>query len=121
MTELIQTLTLPNKQFHLIMQGDVLAMFACLPDESVDCVMTSPPYWGLRDYKLPPKRKMPIAQRLGVMTGILVMAYFVTQYLQQQASQAGFGQPTLFYFTLAIFVGFGLLSLLLIRGEDEVI
>lgn len=25
-----------------------------LPDESVHCVVTSPPYWGLRDYGLPP-------------------------------------------------------------------
>ena len=25
-----------------------------LPDESVHCVVTSPPYWGLRDYKLEP-------------------------------------------------------------------
>lgn len=24
-----------------------------LPDESVHCVVTSPPYWGLRDYGLP--------------------------------------------------------------------
>ena len=26
-----------------------------LPDESVHCVVTSPPYWGLRDYKLEPQ------------------------------------------------------------------
>lgn len=30
--------------------GDVRAVIAQLPDESVDCVVTSPPYWGLRDY-----------------------------------------------------------------------
>lgn len=30
--------------------GDVLAVLRTLPDESVDCVVTSPPYWGLRDY-----------------------------------------------------------------------
>jgi DNA modification methylase len=30
--------------------GDVLAVLATLPEESVDCVVTSPPYWGLRDY-----------------------------------------------------------------------
>ena len=23
-----------------------------IPDNSVDCVVTSPPYWGLRDYGL---------------------------------------------------------------------
>jgi DNA modification methylase len=30
--------------------GDVREMLATLPDESVHCVVTSPPYWGLRDY-----------------------------------------------------------------------
>ena len=30
--------------------GDVRDVLAGLPDESVHCVVTSPPYWGLRDY-----------------------------------------------------------------------
>jgi len=30
--------------------GDVLACLRELPDESVHCVVTSSPYWGLRDY-----------------------------------------------------------------------
>ncbi len=30
--------------------GDVLEQLRKLPDESVQCVVTSPPYWGLRDY-----------------------------------------------------------------------
>jgi DNA modification methylase len=30
--------------------GDVRAVLAALPADSVDCVVTSPPYWGLRDY-----------------------------------------------------------------------
>ena len=42
--------TLPNRQFHLIIQGDVRDALAMLPTESVDCVVSSPPYWGLRDY-----------------------------------------------------------------------
>jgi len=29
---------------------DVLDGLKQLPDESIDCVVTSPPYWGLRDY-----------------------------------------------------------------------
>jgi len=34
-----------------ILRGDVFAMIATLPDESVHCCVTSPPYWGgLRDY-----------------------------------------------------------------------
>jgi len=30
--------------------GDVTDVLRALPDESVNCVVTSPPYWGLRDY-----------------------------------------------------------------------
>jgi DNA modification methylase len=30
--------------------GDSLAVLRELPDETVNCVVTSPPYWGLRDY-----------------------------------------------------------------------
>ena len=33
-----------------ILVGDALERLRELPDESVQCVVTSPPYWGLRDY-----------------------------------------------------------------------
>lgn len=33
-----------------ILVGDALEQLRALPDESVHCVVTSPPYWGLRDY-----------------------------------------------------------------------
>jgi DNA modification methylase len=33
-----------------ILQGDCLAHLRELPHESVQCCVTSPPYWGLRDY-----------------------------------------------------------------------
>lgn len=33
-----------------ILVGDCRAGLRTLPDESVHCVVTSPPYWGLRDY-----------------------------------------------------------------------
>ena len=33
-----------------IYQGDVLDQMKDLPDRSIQCVVTSPPYWGLRDY-----------------------------------------------------------------------
>jgi DNA modification methylase len=33
-----------------IIQGDCLEVLKILPSESVDCCITSPPYWGLRDY-----------------------------------------------------------------------
>jgi DNA modification methylase len=34
----------------LFLVGDTLSVLASLPDESVDCAMTSPPYWGQRQY-----------------------------------------------------------------------
>ena len=33
-----------------IIKGDCRDILKTLPDESVHCVVTSPPYWGLRDY-----------------------------------------------------------------------
>lgn len=35
---------------YKVLQGDSLEVLRTLPDESVDCCVTSPPYWGLRDY-----------------------------------------------------------------------
>lgn len=33
-----------------ILQGDCITVMRDMADDSVDCVVTSPPYWGLRDY-----------------------------------------------------------------------
>ena len=33
-----------------ILQGNALEKLAELPDESVHCCVTSPPYWSLRQY-----------------------------------------------------------------------
>lgn len=38
---------------NLIICGDALTELRKLPDESVNCCVTSPPYWGLRDYGVP--------------------------------------------------------------------
>lgn len=39
---------------HLsVLQGQALEMLRTLPAESVQCCVTSPPYWGLRDYGHP--------------------------------------------------------------------
>ena len=35
---------------HRIIQGDCIEGLRTLPDASVNCCVTSPPYWGLRDY-----------------------------------------------------------------------
>src|SRR5690349_15670473 len=34
----------------MLLEGDVSEVLPRLPDASVQCVVTSPPYWGLRDY-----------------------------------------------------------------------
>lgn len=38
----------------MILQGDCLAVLKTLPEASVHCVITSPPYWALRNYGVPP-------------------------------------------------------------------
>lgn len=40
------TLLVTNRILH----GDALVQLKTLPDDSIDCVVTSPPYWALRDY-----------------------------------------------------------------------
>jgi len=37
-------------KINTIICGDSLTELKKLPDESIDCCITSPPYWGLRDY-----------------------------------------------------------------------
>ncbi len=39
-----------GKQRNVIHLGEALDVFQMLPDNSVQCMVTSPPYWGLRDY-----------------------------------------------------------------------
>lgn len=36
-----------------LLLGDALEQLRTLPDKSVDCIVTSPPYYGLRDYGTP--------------------------------------------------------------------
>jgi site-specific DNA-methyltransferase (adenine-specific) len=36
-----------------IIEGDSIYALQRLPSKSVQCVVTSPPYWGLRDYNIP--------------------------------------------------------------------
>jgi DNA modification methylase len=37
-------------EMNKILQGSALEQLKTLPDESINCCMTSPPYWSLRDY-----------------------------------------------------------------------
>ncbi len=36
----------------MILQGDAVNILRCLPEHSMQCAVTSPPYWGLRDYDI---------------------------------------------------------------------
>ena len=40
-------------QFMELKIGNVLDKLKEIPDNSVDCIITSPPYYGLRKYKAP--------------------------------------------------------------------
>lgn len=42
---------LSEREINKIYNGDCLAVIKTFPDKSIDCVITSPPYWLLRDYK----------------------------------------------------------------------
>lgn len=35
----------------LLLAGDAVAVLKALPSDSIDCAMTSPPYWGKREYE----------------------------------------------------------------------
>ncbi len=37
----------------VIYEGDAFTVLSRLPSRSVQCLITSPPYWGLRDYNIP--------------------------------------------------------------------
>lgn len=39
-----------SRMNRTIFQGDVLEKLAEIDDLSIDCIISSPPYWGLRDY-----------------------------------------------------------------------
>src|SRR3990167_4221203 len=39
-------------EINKIIHGDSMEVLKTLPDESVDCIITSPPYYGLRDYSV---------------------------------------------------------------------
>ena len=39
-----------HRDTHSLYVGDARAVLAEMPDRSADCIVTSPPYWGKRDY-----------------------------------------------------------------------
>ena len=45
---------IPRGLVPSVLEGEVREVLRQLPEESIHCVVTSPPYWGLRDYGIPP-------------------------------------------------------------------
>lgn len=37
---------------NIVLKGNVAEQLTRLPDNHVQCIVSSPPYWGLRDYKI---------------------------------------------------------------------
>jgi len=47
----VRQITLPTENSPLlVIQGDTREVIQTIPSDSVQCVVTSPPYWGVRDY-----------------------------------------------------------------------
>lgn len=45
------TAVLDGENTHAVVRGDAFELLPQMPRESVDLIITSPPYWGLRDYE----------------------------------------------------------------------
>lgn len=56
-----------------ILLGDCREQLKKLPDESVHCVVTSPPYWGLRDYGI--DGQLGLEHSLGEHVGTMVEVF----------------------------------------------
>lgn len=41
---------IPDTTVPLVLEGDIFERISEIPDDSIDCVVTSPPYWGQRCY-----------------------------------------------------------------------
>ncbi len=56
----------------VILIGDVFEKLRSLPADSADCVVTSPPYWGLRDYEVSGQIGLEptLAEHLAVMVDV---------------------------------------------------
>jgi DNA modification methylase len=52
MLQVTSTNTTINKLLNTIIEGDAYDLFGLIPGESIDLIITSPPYWGHRDYEL---------------------------------------------------------------------
>lgn len=68
----LETFLTPEPGGVQILIGDVRERLAELPSDSIDCVVTSPPYWGLRDYGVDGQIGMEptLAEHMAVMVEV---------------------------------------------------
>lgn len=57
--------------------GDAREILRCLPDESIDCIVTSPPYFWLRDYEVESQIGLEesVAEYIAAITSVMDEAY----------------------------------------------
>ena len=60
----------------VIFEGDALTVLRRLPDQAAQCIVTSPPYWGLRDYNIPEQigLETTLPQYLNRLVGVFAEA-----------------------------------------------
>lgn len=58
---------------HSVIHGHALEVLRSMPANSVHCVVTSPPYYALRNYGTPPPKPDPTAHVLGTLISWLHM------------------------------------------------
>lgn len=63
--------------------GDVLDRLAAMDADSVDCVITSPPYWGLRDYGV--EGQIGLEKTLGEHLDVMVCVFEAVRRLLKPA------------------------------------
>jgi len=63
---------LTDGRLFSVLRGDARAVLATFPDESVDCCVTSPPYFGLRDYGDPGQigRETSVLEYVAALAGV---------------------------------------------------
>jgi site-specific DNA-methyltransferase (adenine-specific) len=59
----------------VIFEGDALTVLRRIPSSSVQCVVTSPPYWGLRDYRIADERGIGLEPTLTQFMNRLVAVF----------------------------------------------
>lgn len=83
---------------HRFIQGDVLDALKRLPSEGVHCVVTSPPYWGLRDYGMPGQ----IGLESTPEDYDSIYIDLNPEYVSMAVKRTGFDEPTLGFDTYAV-------------------